>query len=234
MILLVTGATGIAAAAAELARAHGSTVFTAALSGPADLAVDLTEPGAADEAVRLCVHRYGRLDAVLACAGASGRKWGDGPLHECTDEGWSRTIDVNLTSAFRTCRAAVRRMLEQGGGGAIVLVGSVLALSPKAPEFSTHAYAAAKGGLLSLSRSMAAHYAGDRIRVNYLAPGLTRTPMTERTQADPAAMAFARAKQPLSGGMLEADEVARAAWYLLTAESVTGAVLGVDGGWSVS
>lgn len=236
MVLLITGTTGIAAATAELARSHGAHVFTAGLEEPASLAADLRNPGAADRAVQECVSRHGRIDAVLAAAGASGRQWGDGPLHECSDEGWAQTIDTNLTVAFRTCRAAIRQMLLQPEGGSIVIVGSVLAFSPESPRFSTHAYASAKGGLWSMARAAASYYAASRIRFNYLAPGLVRTPMTLRAQSDPELVEFTAGKQPLIGRMAEPDEVARAAWFLLGPDSaaITGATLTVDGGWSIS
>lgn len=236
MVLLITGTTGIAAATADLARERGAIVFTAGLEPPADLVADLREPGAIDQAVRLCVERHGRLDAVFACAGASGRQWGDGPLHTCSDEGWRRTIDTNLTIAFRTCRAALRQMILQPEGGAIAVVGSVLAFSPESPRFSTHAYATAKGGLWSMTRSIASYYAPNKIRANYLAPGLVRTPMTQRAQSDAELVEFTATKQPLLGRMAEAEEVARAAWFLLSNESaaITGAALTVDGGWSIS
>lgn len=236
MVLLITGTTGIAAATADLARERGATIFTTGLEPPADLVADLREPDATGRAVRMCVERHGRLDALLACAGASGRQWGDGPLHDCSDDGWLQTIDTNLTIAFRTCRAALRQMILQPEGGSIVAVGSVLAFSPESPRFSTHAYAAAKGGLWSMTRSIASYYAPHKIRANYLAPGLVRTPMTRRAQSDPELLEFAAAKQPLLGRMAEAEEVARAAWFLLSAESaaITGATLTVDGGWSIS
>jgi NAD(P)-dependent dehydrogenase (short-subunit alcohol dehydrogenase family) len=83
---------------------------------------------------------------------------------------------------------------------------------------------------------MAAYYAPHRIRVNALAPGLVRTPMSARAQGDPEILQFVKHKQPLAGGMLEAGDVARAAWFLLSGESqqITGQILTVDGGWHLS
>jgi NAD(P)-dependent dehydrogenase (short-subunit alcohol dehydrogenase family) len=111
----------------------------------------------------------------------------------------------------------------------------VLAESPEPRNFATHAYAAAKGAVVALSRSMAAYYAPHHIRVNVLAPGLVRTPMSERAAA-PAVHEFIARKQPLAGDMVDAGDVASAALFLLgdASHSITGQVLSVDAGWSVT
>jgi NAD(P)-dependent dehydrogenase (short-subunit alcohol dehydrogenase family) len=246
-VLLASGTTGIAAATAERALAAGARVFLVGLEPPAaSLAVaslvgDLRAPGVADEAVRRCVERFGRVDALFNVAGGSGRRAGDGPVHECTDAGWDATLDTNLTTAFRLSRAALRQMLAQppdagGRRGAILHMGSVLAVAPEPEHFATHAYAASKGALIALTRSMAAYYAPHGIRVNAVAPGLVRTPMSARAQADPAVMATARARQPLAPDLIDADAVAASALFLLDdgASAVTGQVLAVDGGWSLA
>jgi len=141
------------------------------------------------------------LDVLCHIAGASGRKYGDGPLHCCTVEAWDRTLRDNLTSVFLTNRAAVQSFREQGGG-VILNLASVLALSPVPRYFDAAAYTAAKGAILSLSRLVAARYASERIRVNVLAPGLVDTPMAARPLGDPAICSYLREKQPLAGGAL--------------------------------
>src|SRR5207249_5239487 len=103
-------------------------------------------------------------------AGGSGRKHGDGPLHELTDDGWRATLDLNLTSLMLSNRAAVRQFLSQRTGGAILNMGSVLGWSPSPRHFATHAYAAAKAAVIGFSKSIAAHYAPQDIRVNVIAP----------------------------------------------------------------
>jgi NAD(P)-dependent dehydrogenase (short-subunit alcohol dehydrogenase family) len=256
-VCLVTGSTGIAAAAAEQLAGDGARVFIASRTAEhADQlasriaadggvaqghAADLTEEAQVEAAVEACVAAFGRIDGLLSVAGGSGRRFGDGPIHLMTADAWERTIALNLRTQALVCGAVTRRMLDQaptdaGSRGSIVLVSSVLARHPQPELFETHAYAATKGGIVSLALAMAASYAGHGIRVNVLAPGLTDTPMAERAAADPATVAFAARKQPLVGGFLSSDDVAHAAVFLLGDESraVTGQVIAVDGGWSVT
>jgi NAD(P)-dependent dehydrogenase (short-subunit alcohol dehydrogenase family) len=174
-------------------------------------------------------------------AGISGRRFGDGPLHELTLEGWQTVLANNATSQMLVSRAVVRQMLTQepvakGQRGVILNMSSVLARHPSAEFFSTHAYAASKGAIESMSRAMAAYYAPHAIRVNAIAPALVATPMSGRAQSDPAIMDFVARKQPLAGGALSAADLTGTALFLLSDESraITGQVVDVDGGWSIS
>ena len=183
----------------------------------------------------------GRLDVLLHVAGISGRKFGDGPLHECTNEGWERVMRTNAQGVFLTNRAAVRVMLNQpldaaGLRGTVVNVGSVVDRSPSPVHFGTLAYAASKGAVRALTMAAAARYAPDRIRFNLLAPGLIDTPMAARAVNDDRLRPYLVSKQPMAGGPGSADDVAEAALYLCEPASrlVTGTELIVDGGWCVS
>ena len=256
-VCLVTGSTGMAAAAAERFAGEGAAVFItsrteghcralaeriAAAGGKvAFRAADLANEAEVELAVVDCVEAFGRIDSLFSVAGGSGRRFGDGPIHEVSGDAWDSTLRLNLRTQALVCGAVVRRMLaqepnESGTRGSILLMGSVTATDPVPELFGTHAYAAAKGAITALMTAMAATYLPDRIRVNAVAPSLTRTPMAARAAGDEQILAFARSKQPLAGEMLDPDEVAQAAVYFLSDESrtVTGQLLKIDGGWSVN
>jgi NAD(P)-dependent dehydrogenase (short-subunit alcohol dehydrogenase family) len=200
-------------------------------------AADATTPGSTERAIDACVTQWGGFDGLYHVAGGSGRRFGDGPLHSMSDEGWTRTLELNLTSVAWSNRAAIRYWLEQGRGGALLNVSSVLGFSPSPRHFATHAYAAAKAAIIGLSRSLAASYATRNIRVNVLAPALIETPMSKRAAGDEVIRRFIATKQPLDGGRIGTVEDADGAAVLLLSDAarfVTGQVLAVDGGWCVS
>ena len=172
------------------------------------------------------------LIAALGCNLA----WGlvDAVMHLVATKTQKRRSHALVTS--RVVRVMRDQPLDEDGcRGSILLLGSVLATHPVPEYFATHAYAAAKGGLISLMTALAATYAADRIRVNLLAPGLTDTPMAARATGDLATVEYAARKQPLIGALLDPSDVAEAALFFLSPESraVTGQALAVDGGWSV-
>ena len=250
--VVVTGATGIAAAAARRFLEEGAAVFTISLSPeecvvlqedlPAGSAhdweaADLTLEGEAERSFAAAVDRFGRLDGVFAVAGGSGRRFGDGPVADVSLDAWQATLELNLTTTFLTVREAIRAMLAQRpAGGSIVVTSSVLASHPSPHHFATHAYATAKGAQAALVRAAAAHYAGQGIRVNAVQPGLVRTPMSNRAQQDDDINRYMKDKQPLTGGIIEPSAVAAAAAFLLSpdAASTTGQTLLVDAGWSLT
>jgi NAD(P)-dependent dehydrogenase (short-subunit alcohol dehydrogenase family) len=249
--LIVGGTSGIGLAAAHLFLAEGAKLVVVGRDPPEAeqvrghlvkegpvhvIAADVTRTDAVVRVMSAVVAQMGGLDALFHVAGGSGRQSGDGALHECTDDGWSETLDLNLRSVFLTNRAAVRQFLSQRSGGAIVNTSSVLALSPSPRHFDACAYTAAKGAIIALSCQAAARYAADRIRVNVLAPGLTDTPMAARAMKDPAIAAYLKSKQPVVAGPISPQACAEAAVFFCSdaARSITGAVLPVDGGWCVS
>ena len=201
------------------------------------LARDAVDPTTADRVIAAALERFGPLDALYHVAGGSGRQFGDGPLHEITDQGWSRTIDLNLSSLFYSNRAAIKIFLKQNRGGCILNMSSVLAWSPSPGFFATHAYTAAKSAVIGFTKSCAAYYARHSIRFNVIAPGLIETPMSARAAGDEAIMNFIATKQPLEGGRIgQPSDLDSAVVYLLSDEArfVTGQVLAIDGGWTVS
>lgn len=188
-------------------------------------------------AIETARREWGSFNGLYHVAGGSGRRMGDGPLHEMTLEGWNKTLELNLTSLMLSNRAAVRAFLEGGKGGAILNMGSVLGFSPAPHFFSTHAYASAKAAIIGFSKSIAAYYVPKNIRVNVLAPALVETPMARRAATDDAIQAYIKTKQRLDGGRIgQPRDLDGAACYFLSDLSAfaTGQVLSVDGGWSVS
>ena len=201
------------------------------------MAADATDSASAEKVITLAVGKFGRIDALYHVAGGSGRRMGDGPLHELTDEGWRYTCDLNLSSVVYSNRAAVRQFLKQGDGGTILNMSSVLGWSPEPTHFASHAYAATKAGIIGFSKATASYYAKDDIRINVLAPALVETPMSQRAVGNDEIMQFIKHKQPLDGGRVGVPaDVDGAALFLLSrqAKFITGQVLAVDGGWTVS
>jgi NAD(P)-dependent dehydrogenase (short-subunit alcohol dehydrogenase family) len=249
-IVIIGGTTGLGLSAAQAFVAEGANVVvvgrnpanveaaeTALGQAGHGLAGDATQPQTAAEAIDLAKREFGRFDGLYHVAGGSGRKAGDGPLHEITDDGWGKTIELNLTSVFHSNRAALQAFTALGQEGSILNLTSVLGFSPSPKHFATHAYAAAKAAIIGLTKSTAAHYAANNIRINAIAPALVDTPMSGRAKENDEIMSFIRDKQPLDGGRIGVPaDLDGAAAFLLSDEAkfITGQVLAVDGGWSVS
>jgi NAD(P)-dependent dehydrogenase (short-subunit alcohol dehydrogenase family) len=251
VIVIIGGTTGLGLSAARASLASGAAGVVVTGRDPAKVAAaeeslgeraaalagDAIEGDHAERAIALAMERFGRCDALYHVAGGSGRSLGDGPLHEVTDEGIDATLDLNLASLIRSNRAAVRHFIGQDSGGVILNMGSVLGGSPSPRFFATHVYAAAKSAIVGFTRSVAAYYAPRNIRANVIAPALVETPMAKRAAQDREILEFIATKQPLDGGRIgQVEDLDAAAVYLLSPASrfVTGQVLAVDGGWSVS
>ncbi|HEV8692704.1 MAG TPA: SDR family oxidoreductase, partial [Lysobacter sp.] len=249
-LVIIGGTSGLGLSAAKALVAAGAKVVVVgrdeervetaekALGGQGiGFAADATDPKSAPAAIRIAAGNYGGFHGLYHVAGGSGRRQGDGPLHEVTDEGWEFTLNENLTSMFYANRAAVQQFIRQQTGGSILNMGSVLGFSPSPHYFGTHAYATAKAAIIGLTKSAAAYYAPANVRFNVLAPALVATPMSQRAQGDEEILRFIATKQPLDGGRIGLpSDLDAAAVFFLSDESkfVTGQVLSVDGGWSVS
>lgn len=190
---------------------------------------DVTSEADCAGAVEAAISQLGGLDVVVANAGIPG----EGRAHEISLDDWSRVIDVNLTGAFLTVRAALPHLIAQGSGS-VVLQASIAGLLglPNIP-----AYAAAKGGVVALGRQLAREYAEHDIRVNVIAPGTIRTSLVEDAfrarHGDTMEVKLAeRAAGIPLGRFGSTDDVAKAAIYLGSDWStwVTGTVMTVDGG----
>jgi NAD(P)-dependent dehydrogenase (short-subunit alcohol dehydrogenase family) len=243
---VVTGAgSGIGQAAVRLFAARGARV--AGLDVDAEsgqrtveqlddaifVRTDVSRAADVEEAIRTVGEAFGRIDILFNVVGISGRRWGDGPAAECTEEAWDRVMLINLKSVFLCCKFVIPRMVESGGG-AIVNLSSVLGLVGGDEDFATHAYAASKGGIISFTKGIASYYSKQGIRANVLCPGLIATGMSERAQSDDRIRGRLADLQPLTGDFGTADDVAKAALWLASddASFVTGAVIPVDGGWT--
>ncbi|MFF4504451.1 SDR family NAD(P)-dependent oxidoreductase [Streptomyces sp. NPDC001401] len=236
--VLVTGAArGIGAAVARRLAEEGARVLVTDVDPPEAektaaalreqglateaLACDVADRGSVEAAVAHAVDAFGSLDVLVNSAASCTP---DTPLFEDgPDDAWARDLDITLTGTYHCCRAALPH-LASSGRGAVVNIGSVNALQ----DFGNHAYSAAKAGLGSLTRTMAAHVAARGVRVNLVVPGTVRTSAWEGRDDELETM---RGLYPL-GRVGEPDDIASAVAFLASREAswITGTALTVDGG----
>ncbi len=241
--LITGGGTGIGRACALLFAREGARVAVAGRraeplsvlaaeiynAGGEALAVqcDVTDVGEVERAVRMAVHRFGRLDVVVNSAGVLAI----GTAEETSEAHWDRMIAVNLKGTFLVSRAALSE-LRKSGGGSIINIGSVLGLVGMKQRA---AYAASKGGVTQLTRAMALDHAHEGIRINCICPAIVETELTRdlfAQQKDPEALRQKRIEQIPLGRMGRPEDVAQMALFLASDESswLTGAALPLDGG----
>jgi 2-deoxy-D-gluconate 3-dehydrogenase len=228
-------AKGLAAAGARVViagrdRAKAERALADLRGGGAEadfVAVDATDADSCRDAVARGTARFGRLDILINNAGTTVRK----PPEELTDADWHTVLDTNLTSAF-VCAQAAYPHLRKAGGGKIVCIGSmmsVFASSYAAP------YAASKGGIVQLARSLAVAWAKDNIQVNCILPGWIDTDLTRQARVQvPGLHERVLARTPAQRWGAP-DDFAGIAVFLASSASdfVTGTAIPVDGGYSV-
>lgn len=237
--LITGGATGIGRASAQAFASAGATVVVGdvddraaetveliqAAGGIAEFVrTDVTDDDSVRSLVETAVSHHGTIDVAFNNAGVLPPT---APLHEQSLDDWHRTLSVDATGVFIALRHEVPVMLANGGGS-IVNTASVAGVTAD-PEMTP--YVAAKHAVVGLSKGAALDYADKGIRVNVLAPGLIRTPMTERWLNDPEIAPRVLADSPI-GRAAEPEEVAATVLYLSSdaAGAVTGSVYRVDGG----
>src|ERR1017187_1304891 len=204
----------LAARRAQGAEQHGGGVCAAAC--------DVTDQGDVEELVAGAVRQFGRIDVLINNAGLGGTS----SVLEMTDEQWRQVLDVTLTGTFRCTRAALRQMVAQGHGGAIVNNASVLGW--RAQPGQAH-YAAAKAGVMALTRCAALDVAQHGIRVNAVAPSLAIHPFLAKVTSE--GLPAERPSREASGRAAEPWEVANVMVFLASdyASYLTGEVLSVSG-----
>ncbi|NEW38016.1 SDR family oxidoreductase [Nocardia cyriacigeorgica] len=239
-VAVVTGgASGMGAACARAMAARGARVLVVDVNGEGASAVaeeigaaaisftaDLADPAAAEAMVDTAMRVYGRLDIAVNAAGVS-----QSPFAKVADldlEAWRRVISINLDGMFYALRAEIPAMLGTGGGS-IVNIASTM--SVVASSSGIGAYAAAKHGVLGLTRAAALEYAEHGIRINAVGPGVIETPMTEIWDTKKKAAQIAQ--HPI-GRFGRVEEVAALVGFLCSNDSafITGAYYPIDGGFT--
>lgn len=241
--LISGGGTGIGLAAARRLSRDGYRVAltgrridplrrAAEQIGALALAGDMTDTASVQDVVDGTVQRFGRIDALLANAGGHGFS----SVVDTDDQSWTQSIDANLTTAFKLCRAALPHLVATGGSAVVVSSLAGIGAGP-----SVAGYTVGKHALIGLTRSIARDFGRQRVRINAICPGWVRTPMAdsemdELSQAldlENREAAYAKVTENVPLGRPAApEEIAGTIAFLLGADSsyITGSTLVVDGG----
>lgn len=220
--LIIAASSAIGQSVVELLKKQGDDVVTTAQNKDKiipDFILDASDFNAVDDVFE----QAGPLDGVVNCAGSLLLK----SAHATSFDEFQKTINASLTTSFATVRAAGKRM---NSGGSVVLIASAAALTGLANH---EAIAAAKAGIIGLAQSAAASYASSQLRVNVVAPGMVRTPLTDSLLSNEFAAKASIAMHAM-GRIGDPSDIARAILFFLNPANswVTGQVLAVDGGLS--
>ncbi|MBB4120642.1 SDR family NAD(P)-dependent oxidoreductase [Martelella radicis] len=227
-VLITGGLGGIGSALAEGFVRHGAEVIVTGRArertppvGCRYEAVNLAE----DEDVEKLAGRTGRIDTLIHCAGQIERE------REMLPDAFNSVLDVHLTGALRLANAYRSGLAARGGS--IINIASMFSYygAPHIP-----AYAAAKAGVVSLTKSLALSFAEEGIRVNAIAPGWIRTPMTDRGRSDPEIRMKVLTRLPKGSDWADPDELCGTAVFLASSASrmITGVTIPVDGGYTAA
>ena len=191
------------------------------------VSVDVTDEAAVARLVAATRERFGRLDVLVNNAGTNIRK----PIHEYTLAEWHRVLDTNLTSAS-LCSHAAYPLMKQAGGGKVINIGSMMSIF--GASFAP-AYAASKGGIVQLTKSMATAWAADNIQVNAVLPGWIETDLTNAAKREVPGLNENVLHRTPAKRWGTIDDMSGVAVFLASAASdfVTGTAIAVDGGYSI-
>jgi 2-deoxy-D-gluconate 3-dehydrogenase len=227
-VALVTGGNGGIGLGMALGLARAGARVVVAARNAEKSAADVTDEASVRTLFDALAERAGRLDILVNNAGTTVRK----PVDRLSLDEWHAVMDTNLTSAFLCCRAA-HPLLKASGGGKIINIGSMMSIfgAPYAP-----AYGASKGGIVQLTKSLAAAWAADGIQANAVLPGWIRTELTDGARAQVAGLEERVSARTAAGRWGEPGDLAGIAVFLASAASdfVTGTAIPVDGGYSIA
>jgi 2-deoxy-D-gluconate 3-dehydrogenase len=217
----------VVVAARNAAKSRGAVAELEKLSPAMAVEVEVTQEASVAALVRTTTERWGRLDILVNNAGINIRK----PAQELTPGEWHQVLETNLTSAFLLSRAAYP-VMKSGGGGKIINIGSMLSIF--GASFAP-AYGASKGGIVQLTRSLAAAWARDNIQVNAVLPGWIDTELTQMARQQVPGLNENVLRRTPAGRWGVPDDLAGIAVFLASAASdfVTGTAIPVDGGYSI-
>jgi len=190
--------------------------------------LDVRDPASIRAAVDDTVARLGGLHIGICNAGLNVRK----ASLEVTAEDWDTVLDVNLRGVFFTAQAVAAKLVEQGRGGKIVMIASIMGLVGS-PFGHAAPYCASKAGVVNLARTLAVEWTGYNINVNAVAPTYVPTPLTEGLFTDPSRLQAVLERTPMAK-LASPESIADAVTFLASARAdmITGVTLPVDCGWT--